>query len=82
METVYNTARICPFDNKECNLTTNGLTLDPDMGHILATSENYDELLWTWSEWRARTGKLMRTDYRNYLNILNEAAKLNGKKQI
>jgi len=46
METIYNTARICPFDNKECNLTLNGLTLDPHMVHILATSENYDELLW------------------------------------
>lgn len=46
MEAIYNTAKICPFDNKECNLTTSGLTLDPDMVEILATSQNYDELLW------------------------------------
>ncbi|KAL7025993.1 hypothetical protein ACKWTF_013731 [Chironomus riparius] len=82
METIYNTARICPFNNTECNLETSGLTLDPDMGRILSTSENYDELLWTWSEWREKTGKLMRTDYRNYLNMLNEAAKLNGKEDF
>jgi hypothetical protein len=46
MEQIYNTARICPFDKQVCNLETEGLTLDPHMGDILATSENYDELEW------------------------------------
>lgn len=35
-----------------------------------------------WSEWRDKSGKLMRTDYRNYLDRLNEAAKLNSKERI
>jgi hypothetical protein len=46
METIYNTAKICPFAKQDCNLETEGLTLDPDMVDLLATSTNADELEW------------------------------------
>ncbi|KAG5670746.1 hypothetical protein PVAND_000987 [Polypedilum vanderplanki] len=79
MEKIYNTAKICPFNKQNCNLATEGLTLDPDLSDLLATSTNYDELEWAWTQWREKSGKLMRDDYKIYIELLNEAAKLNGK---
>lgn len=46
MEAVYNTAKVCPFNKQNCNLATDGLTLDPHITEIMASSQNYDELKW------------------------------------
>jgi peptidyl-dipeptidase A len=78
IEEIYNTAKICPFNKKECDLKTEGLTLDPDITKVMTESTNFDELKYTWEEWREKSGKLMRNDYKTYVNLANEAAKLNG----
>lgn len=31
-----------------------------------------------WNEWREKSGKLMRQDYKKYIDLLNKAAILNG----
>lgn len=79
MTTVYNSARICPFTKQNCNLQTEGLTLDPEIEYLLATSENFEELKYVWEQWHEKTGKLMKTDYKTYVSIMNEAAKGNSK---
>lgn len=46
MEQIYNTAKVCPFTKQDCNLETEGLTLEPELYDILSTSDNYDEMEW------------------------------------
>lgn len=80
MTSVYNSARICPFNNKECVLENEGLTLDPEIELLLASSKNFDELLWVWQEWHDKSGKLMRENYKEYIQLMNKAAVSNSKK--
>jgi peptidyl-dipeptidase A len=54
------------------------LTLDPEITAIMTGSKNYEELEWAWKEWRDNSGKLMRTDYKKYVDLVNKAAVLNG----
>jgi peptidyl-dipeptidase A len=79
MTTVYNSARICPFAKQDCNLATEGLTLDPEIELLMSNSTNFDEMKWTWEQWHEKSGKLMRSDYQTYVELLNKAAKANGK---
>lgn len=44
----------------------------------MTKSENYDELKWAWEQWRDKSGKLMRSEYKKYVALVNEVAKLNG----
>ena len=48
----------------------------------MTKSENYDELKWAWEQWRENSGKKMRSEYKNYVDLVNKAAKLNGKRGI
>jgi peptidyl-dipeptidase A len=59
-------------------LTTEGLTLDPEISAIMTKSQDYDELKWAWEQWREKSGKLMRGDYKKYVELVNKAATLNG----
>lgn len=43
---------------------------------ILQFKKNY---LRIWTQWRAASGAKMRADYKIYVDLLNEAAKLNGR---
>lgn len=79
MQIVYNSAKICPFENQSCDLDTEGLTLDPDIESILATSTNFEELQWAWDQWHDKSGKEMRQDYQTYVELMNKAALANGK---
>lgn len=78
MSFVYNTAKVCPFDNQNCNLATEGLSLDPEIEIRLAESTDFDELHWLWEQWHEKTGKLMRDDYEKYVELMNKAAVANG----
>lgn len=79
MSSVYNTATVCPFDEQNCSKNSkNRLTLDPDLDQRMAESRNFDELKYYWEQWRNESGKLMRTDYENYVDVMNEMAKGNG----
>lgn len=79
IENIYNTAKICPFTKKDCNTATEGLTLEPELYDILASSTDYDELEWVWTQWREKSGKNMRDGYKKYIELNNKAATLNGK---
>lgn len=78
MTRVYNTAKICPFNNQNCNITAEGLALDSDITNLMGDSRNYDELLYTWLAWHNNTGKLMWENYKRYVPLLNQAGKENS----
>lgn len=78
MTTVYNNGRICPSSKRDCNLATEGLTLDPEIELLMASSNNFDELQWTWEQWHEKSGKLMKDDYQIYVDFMNKAAVANG----
>lgn len=44
----------------------------------MAKSEDYDELEYMWTMWHNSTGPLMKDYYEVYIELSNEAAKLNG----
>ncbi|NXI48401.1 ACE enzyme, partial [Galbula dea] len=71
METTYSIAKVCR-DNKQCH------PLDPDLTDIMATSRDYDELLFAWKGWRDASGKKIKTNYKRYVTLSNKAAVLNG----
>lgn len=44
----------------------------------MAESRDYDELLFAWKGWRDAAGKVLRQDYKRYVELANKAATLNG----
>jgi peptidyl-dipeptidase A len=77
MSRTYNNARVCPFNKPDCN-QSEGLTLDPDIENLLAYSEDFDEMKWIWEQWHEKSGKLMREDYKTYVELMNKAAEANN----
>uniref|UniRef100_A0A672UIL1 Angiotensin-converting enzyme n=1 Tax=Strigops habroptila TaxID=2489341 RepID=A0A672UIL1_STRHB len=71
METTYSVAKVCR-ENKTCH------PLDPDLTDIMATSRDYDELLFVWKGWRDAAGKPIKNNYKRYVELSNKAAVLNG----
>uniref|UniRef100_A0A8C6WKM3 Angiotensin-converting enzyme n=1 Tax=Neogobius melanostomus TaxID=47308 RepID=A0A8C6WKM3_9GOBI len=71
METKYSVAEVCRTDGR-CH------PLDPDLQKIMAESRDYDELLFAWKGWRDAAGKVLRQDYKRYVELANKAATLNG----
>ncbi|XP_037347809.1 angiotensin-converting enzyme isoform X1 [Talpa occidentalis] len=71
METAYSTASVC-HANKTC------LQLEPELTHLMATSRNYDDLLWAWKGWRDQAGKTILLHFPKYVELTNKAARLNG----
>ncbi|KAM6951413.1 angiotensin-converting enzyme isoform 2-T2 [Aplochiton taeniatus] len=71
METKYSVAEVCR-SNGTCH------PLDPDLQAIMAESRDYDELLFAWKGWRDAAGKVLRQDYKRYVQLANKAAVLNG----
>lgn len=49
-----------------------------DLQKIMAESRDYDELLFAWKGWRDSAGKVLREDYKRYVELANKAATLNG----
>lgn len=63
------------------NLNINTLTAYApciEITHVMATSQNYSELLYTWSTWHDKTGPPMRKPFKRYVELSNEAAELNN----
>uniref|UniRef100_A0A8C3L470 Angiotensin-converting enzyme n=1 Tax=Chrysolophus pictus TaxID=9089 RepID=A0A8C3L470_CHRPC len=71
METTYSVAKVCR-ENNTCH------PLDPDLTDILATSRDYNELLFAWKGWRDASGAKIRDKYKRYVELSNKAAVLNG----
>lgn len=79
IENIYNIAKVCPFEKQDCNLTSSeALSLEPELQEIMATSYDYDKLEYAWTQWREKSGKLMRPGYKKYIELNNKAAGLNG----
>jgi len=78
MTTIYSAAMICPFDKQQCDLATEGLSLDPGIEEVISQSRNFDELTYVWKAWRDASGAKMRDDYKTYVQLSNLAAELNG----
>ncbi len=49
-----------------------------DIELILATSTDYDELNYVWSEWRKIASRPMIHDYEQYVELNNKVAEVNG----
>ncbi|KAH0812410.1 hypothetical protein GEV33_010379 [Tenebrio molitor] len=74
MLAVYNSASICALKEPfRC-----GLRLQPDLTDIMARSRNWDELQYTWTEWRRNTGQNIKDTFEQMISISNEASKLNN----
>ncbi|EMP25694.1 Angiotensin-converting enzyme 2 [Chelonia mydas] len=72
MSTIYSTGTVCkPDDPFNC------LPLEPGLDAIMASSTDYSERLRAWQGWRAEVGKKMRPLYERYVELENEAARLN-----
>lgn len=52
--------------------------MSTELTEILASSRDYNQLLWLWKSWRDATGKEMRSKYSKFTELMNEAAGLNG----
>ncbi|XP_072321392.1 angiotensin-converting enzyme 2 [Eucyclogobius newberryi] len=73
MSTIYSTATVCLPDNP-----FNCQTLEPGLEHVMSNSRDYNERLHVWEGWRQEVGKRMRPFYEDYVDLKNEAARLNG----
>lgn len=80
MKDIYAHVRVCPFrpagdyKNIYCDLE-----LDPDIQRIMAQSRNNVELTHTWREWHDRIGPQMKNKFMRYVDLANQAARINGK---
>ena len=55
--------------------------LNPELEDIMATSRDYDELLWAWEAWY-NSSRPIKPLYVEFVNKSNEAAKENGELRI
>ncbi|KAE8744402.1 hypothetical protein FOCC_FOCC008955, partial [Frankliniella occidentalis] len=77
MQNLYSTAKICPYRKQDCDLDKEGYALDPEVEGVMSKSRDYDELTYTWKAWHDASGKRMRADYKNYVELQNKAAVAN-----
>ncbi|XP_071802040.1 angiotensin-converting enzyme 2-like isoform X2 [Asterias amurensis] len=69
----YGKGTVCrPNDASDC------LQIEPGLGKVMATSEDWDELLWAWQGFRDEVGIPNKPLYKEYVALANEAARLNG----
>lgn len=82
MNTVFQTAKVCHFNKRECDVETEGVPLIPDLSHIMSqpTKHSYEELSYVWEGWRNATGRIMRKSYEKYVSLCNDAAVANNFK--
>jgi len=75
MSKIYSTAKVPDFKDK-----SKMLSLDPELSMILAKSRDHEELEYYWTQWREVSGKKMKDKYKEYVDLTNKAAVLNGFK--
>lgn len=46
---------------------------------MMSKSRNYDELKHIWVEWHEQSGRKMRSQYQRFVELSNEAARMNSK---
>jgi len=50
-----------------------------DLTRIMAKSKDDNELTYMWQQWHDETGRPLRSKFMRYVELSNEAARLNGK---
>ncbi|XP_063823933.1 angiotensin-converting enzyme-like isoform X1 [Ostrinia nubilalis] len=74
MKTTYAKATICDYKERaKCDLH-----VEPEVTNIFATSEDPEELKYTWEQWHKAAGAASKGNFSEYVLMENEAAKLNG----
>ncbi|KAK0158218.1 hypothetical protein PV328_009250 [Microctonus aethiopoides] len=75
MKELYSRTRLCPYKKMGsiCDLE-----IDNDVSRIMAESRDYEELLYYWRAWQEAVGPPMKNKYMRYVQLANQAAKLNG----
>ncbi|KAM9006207.1 angiotensin-converting enzyme isoform X2 [Sarcophilus harrisii] len=71
MESAYSTAKVCR-QGGSC------VPLEPDLTELMASSQDYDNLLWAWKGWRDKAGRAILPHFSEYVELSNKAAQLNG----
>ena len=80
MKDTYSQVRICPlntYDTKHCNLT-----LDPDVKQIMAHSRDSFELANIWRKFHDQVGLPLKNKFMRYVELANQAARINGELMI
>ena len=54
------------------------LSFNPGVSKIMSKSRDPEELQYYWEQWREQTGEKMVDLYKQYIDLYNEAAELNG----
>ena len=54
------------------------LPFSPDVKRIMSESRDPEELQYYWEQWREQTGEKYLDQYKQYIDLYNEAAELNG----
>ncbi|XP_043514734.1 angiotensin-converting enzyme-like [Frieseomelitta varia] len=75
MKEIYARTRVCPYRTIGTNCD---LSLDHDVNKAMAKSKDYDELLYYWHAWHEATGPQLKNKYMRYVQLANQAARLNG----
>jgi len=71
----YSTAKVKEYTNM-----VEDYSLEPELTLAMAKSRDPDVLKYYWTQWRDRSGKQIRGMFKDYVDIYNKAAKLNGFK--
>ena len=69
---VHSTAKVKEWNGDKL------LPFSPDVKNIITNSRDPEELQYYWDQWRHATGERMGDQYRQYIDLYNEAATLNG----
>ncbi|CAB3239253.1 unnamed protein product [Arctia plantaginis] len=78
MESNYATSKICSYkDQSKCDLA-----LEPDITQEFSMSQDPEELKHYWVEWHKAAGAKARHNFTEYVNLYNEAAKLNDFQNV
>ncbi|KAH1028894.1 angiotensin-converting enzyme [Dendroctonus ponderosae] len=78
MQAIYSKAKICPIGQKPEDGAECTLSLEPELTQILSTSRDPEELKHVWLGWRNAVGAKCRGLYKQYVDLSNDAAKLNN----
>ncbi|XP_038063858.1 angiotensin-converting enzyme-like isoform X2 [Patiria miniata] len=69
----YSTGTVCKEDQP-----TDCMQLEPGLAEIMATSRDWDELVWAWKGFRDQVGVPNKPLYKDFVKLANEAAVANG----
>ncbi|KAG5890660.1 hypothetical protein JTB14_034948 [Gonioctena quinquepunctata] len=79
MKDIYSNTKICAYQPDFAHNEVTYCDLDSeDVQAIMANSRNHFELAHIWREWHDRIGPPMKNKFMRYVELANQAARLNG----